>query len=198
MGLQAIRQPEMSSALVPNESEPTQGHDVLSTLGLALPLTLSVVLFELPDPPPHSAHPNPNLDARAVVEVQLIALSRNHEPHFDAGVETAYRFLSTSLKNRLGGFRGVSQAFYGPALRPLLGHRRAFVAPLGDSGSRAEFQVDILQTDGRGRARFRFELRRTSADGEASCWLVSAIRPLDRKRTSPTSPGGAPKPPVRI
>ena len=157
---------------------------MFATLRLAAAVSMAVLQFEIPDPPPHDAWPNPARDPRSTVELVLNALSRNHEPHADAGVETAYRFLTPFLQVGMGGLGGVKRALYQSRLRPLLDHRHVLIhARQTPSHHWASFRVDVLPRTGRACSSFRFELRVGADRTCPKCWLVAAIRPLPKAQT---------------
>jgi hypothetical protein len=91
-----------------------------------------------------------------------------------AAVETAFRFASPAVRQRIGSPATLRSLLSSRLYQPLVGFERAATTPVEVSGDHARQEVTVMTPD-RAEAVFEFRLSRTDSGPSADCWLIDAV-----------------------
>ncbi len=123
--------------------------------------------------------PEPSVDLGPgdVVKIVIQALSRNDEPHGNAGIETTYNFASPSNKANTGPLARFIRMVKAPPYGIMVDHAESEFSEVVLMGYKAYQMVRLVAADGRVEI-FAFRLSK-QRDGEfKDMWMTDAVWPV--------------------
>jgi len=154
-----------------------------------LPLILVIALFGWPLAVPSMAalgdkpgsmelpQPSTELAPEDVVRIVINALSRNDEPHVDAGIETTFNFASPANKVNTGPLDRFIKMVKGPPYGIMVDHASSEFSEVVLTGNRAYQMVRLTAVDGTAVV-FAFRLSRQQDGDFADMWMTDAVWPV--------------------
>jgi ferredoxin len=137
--------------------------------------TEDVDATDRPNVEDHLEAPRPGRSAEDVLRAVLGALQRNDAPRDDAGIETAFRFLSPGYRDEVGGtLSSFREHVTDPIHGSLVDHREAKRGRLFTEGNLAREKVVVTDESGE-ETTYEFTLSKPQEGRGADCWLVDGI-----------------------
>jgi|GEM_PF-211316 len=135
------------------------------------------------------ASPDPELQPKTVVAIQMEALGKNARWGGDQGIGVAFRFASPSNRRVTGPLERFIQLVANPAYSVMLDHEGVEVgdARLSESGTVAQVPV-LVKGEGNERVGFMFSLSlqnstqsEQSGDNEnvCKCWMTDSVSRIE-------------------
>ena len=187
-GLSLFTGSRVYSCLRQNSVDATAGvEDGKMLRNLTLTLVSAMLAWTLIQPataalaakPEDAELPKPSVELAPadVVRIVIDALSRNDEPHVNAGIETTFNFASPANKVNTGPLDRFIRMVKGPPYGIMVDHASSEFSEVVLTGDTAYQMVRLSATDGR-TVVFAFRLSRQQ-DGEfRDMWMTDAVWPV--------------------
>ncbi len=122
------------------------------------------------------AEPDPSLEPRRVIEIQLEALQNNDEPAADAGIERVWAFAHPDNKAQTGPLERFKAMLESPMYRFLIDHRSHSIERVGGTEDKIRFRVQIVADGGRAIA-YQWTMAKVSSGEHAGAWMTLQVSP---------------------
>ena len=124
--------------------------------------------------------PDPNIDPKQVVKIQLSALMTNDSPYKDRGILQTWEFAHPNNKKFTGPLEKFNMMIKDKSYSMLINHKENQVKEVFLSENIATYEVIILGKDKR-YFKFKWQVEKILNDGPLkNCWMTSAVsQPID-------------------
>ena len=130
---------------------------------------------------PEMIKPDPSIDPKDVILIQLKALQTNNLPFEDAGIEQTWEFAHPNNKKNTGPLDRFKSMIKGKSYEMLINHLDHKVVEIKSAELTVLFEVTVLDKD-KTYYKFNWTVEKYTAEGPLKgCWLttiVSAPMPL--------------------
>ena len=120
--------------------------------------------------------PNPNLQPKDVVEIQLKSLQRNDEPTPDAGIIQTWRFAHPNNRLMTGPIDRFILLIKSRNYKNMLYHRDHKIEPVLKTNDRSQFEVSITTSDDQ-KMTFKWELMKVQTGEFSGSWMTTSVSP---------------------
>jgi len=120
--------------------------------------------------------PNPNLQPKNVVEIQLQSLQRNDEPIPDAGIFQTWAFAHPNNRFMTGPIERFLLMMKSQNYKNMLNHRDHKIEPVLQTNGRSQFAVSITTSDNQ-KMTFKWELMKVRLGKFSGSWMTSSVSP---------------------
>ena len=120
--------------------------------------------------------PNPNLQPKNVVEIQLQSLQRNDEPTADAGIIQTWAFAHPNNKLMTGPIERFILMIKSQNYKNMLNHRDNKIEPVLKTKNRTQFVVSITTSDDQ-KMKFKWELMKVQTGEFSGSWMTTSVSP---------------------
>ena len=120
--------------------------------------------------------PNPNLQPKSVVKIQLQSLQKNDEPIPDAGIIQTWAFAHPNNRLMTGPIKRFTLMMKSENYKKMLYHRDYNIEPVLKTNDRSQFAVSIITSDDQKMA-FKWELMKVLTGEFAGSWMTTSVSP---------------------
>ena len=120
--------------------------------------------------------PNPNLQPKNVVEIQLQSLQRNDEPIPDAGIFQTWAFAHPNNRFMTGPIERFLLMMKSQNYKNMLNHRDHKIELVLQTNSRSQFAVSITTSDDQ-KMTFKWELMKVQTGKFSGSWMTTSVSP---------------------
>ena len=120
--------------------------------------------------------PNPNLQPKNVVEIQLQSLQRNDEPIPDAGIFQTWAFAHPNNRFMTGPIERFLLMMKSQNYKNMLNHSDHKIEPVLQTNGRSQFAVSITTSDNQ-KMTFKWELMKVQTGGFSGSWMTTSVSP---------------------
>jgi hypothetical protein len=122
------------------------------------------------------SEPDPSLEPRRVIEIQLEALQTNDTPETDAGIERAWAFAHPDNKAQTGPLERFKAMLESPMYRFLIDHRSHAVERVGGTEDKIRFRVRVVADGGRAVA-YQWTMAKVGSGEHSGAWMTLQVSP---------------------
>ena len=115
------------------------------------------------------------LDARQVVEAQLVSLKNNDQPFPDAGIDAAWSFAHPSNQRATGPLERFTRMLKSPTYRSLLNHSAHKLELIIATETSATFDVLVFPGGNAAPIRYRWTVALVESGERAGEWATTAV-----------------------
>lgn len=142
---------------------------IIIALMMVIGLTGRVLAAEL-------IQPDPAIEPKEVVSIQLSALQINDTPETDQGIRQTWAFAHPDNRAMTGPLKRFTGMIRNETYGVLLDHRQHTITAVNKARDWVQFEV--LIEDSRGRAlSFYWVVKKVKGGEFADCWMTSAVSP---------------------
>lgn len=120
--------------------------------------------------------PRPDLSPGDVVRIQIEALAENDLPYRDAGIETAFRFMTPETKRLTGSVRHFIEVVTNPIYRCAINHGHVRYSDVRVKDDRALRALIVQTPETKREVGFIFMLTRQKVPPHRDCWMTRSVR----------------------
>ena len=120
--------------------------------------------------------PNPSLQPKYVIEIQLQSLQRNDEPIPDAGITQTWAFAHPNNRLMTGPIERFMLMMKSQNYKNMLYHRDYKIEPVLQTNDRSQFAVSITTSDDQ-KMTFKWELRKVHTGEFSGSWMTTSVSP---------------------
>ena len=120
--------------------------------------------------------PDPNMSAKRVVEIQLIALQQNDSPSVDAGIVQTWNFAHPDNKRYTGPLARFAAMVKSPYYRDMINHSQHTIKSIVTTNQYALFKVTIISKDNV-KSSFKWELMKAKTGSLNGAWMTTSVSP---------------------
>jgi hypothetical protein len=120
--------------------------------------------------------PNPNLQPKNVIEIQLKSLQQNDEPIPDAGIIQTWAFAHPNNRLMTGPIKRFTLMMKSQNYKNILHHSSHKIIPVFKTNSRSQFAVSIITFNGQNMT-FKWELMKVQTGGFSGSWMTTSVSP---------------------
>ncbi len=135
-----------------------------------------LVLFTLPAEGQQLIDPNPEIEARRVVEIQLQSLQHNDDPTPDAGIAQTWAFAHPDNKRMTGPLARFGLMIKGPHYQNMINHRSHRIEAVVKTDNQALFAVSIQTREGQ-TLSFQWQVQKVRHGKHAGSWMTTTVSP---------------------
>jgi|TARA_B110000037_G_scaffold150602_1_gene169887 hypothetical protein len=118
--------------------------------------------------------PNPKLQPKNVVEIQLQSLQRNDEPIPDAGIIQTWAFAHPNNRIMTGPIERFMLMIKSQNYKNMLNHRDHKIEPVLQTNDRSQFAVSITTSDDK-KMTFKWELMKVQTGEFSGSWMTTSV-----------------------
>ena len=115
------------------------------------------------------------LNARQVIEAQLVSLKNNDQPFPDAGIDAAWAFAHPSNQRATGPLERFTRMLKSPTYRALINHSAHEVELVTATEARATFDVLVFPGGNVAPIRYRWTVALVESGERAGEWATTAV-----------------------
>ena len=120
--------------------------------------------------------PDPNMSAKRVVEIQLIALQQNDSPSVDAGIVQTWNFAHPDNKRYTGPLARFAAMVKSPYYRDMINHSKHTIKSIVTTNQYALFKVTIISKENV-KSSFKWELMKAKTGTLKGAWMTTSVSP---------------------
>tara|TARA_B100001093_G_C26805481_1_gene1005289 strand:+ start:1594 stop:2055 length:462 start_codon:yes stop_codon:yes gene_type:complete len=120
--------------------------------------------------------PDPNMSAKRVVEIQLIALQQNDSPSVDAGIVQTWNFAHPDNKRYTGPLARFAAMVKSPYYRDMINHSQHTIKSIVTTNQYALFKVTIISKENV-KSSFKWELMKAKTGTLNGAWMTTSVSP---------------------
>jgi hypothetical protein len=118
--------------------------------------------------------PNPNLQPKKVVEIQLQSLQQNDKPIPDAGIVQTWAFAHPNNRLMTGPFERFILMMKSQNYKSMLYHRDHKIEPVLQTNDRSQYAVSITTLDNQ-KMTFKWELMKVRSGEFTGSWMTTSV-----------------------
>ena len=136
---------------------------------------LFLFIFSLNELSAEIRKPNPEINPREVIEIQLNALMRNDSPEKDSGIIQTWFFAHPNNQRVTGPIERFKNMIKTDSYSMLLNHENYEIVEVYKSKGVSTFEVTIMDKDKK-YYKFKWQVEKYEVDGFLkNCWLTTAV-----------------------
>jgi len=133
-------------------------------------------LFAAPTLSQELVAPNPAIEPKQVVEIQLQSLQRNDDPTPDFGIAQTWAFAHPFNKRVTGPLERFAMMIKSAHYRNMINHKSHKIEPVVATDDRALFAVSIRTIDDQVMS-FQWEVHKVSNGVHTGAWMTTTVSP---------------------
>ena len=120
--------------------------------------------------------PQPQIDPKNVIKIQLQALQQNDNPINDAGIVQTWAFAHPSNRLMTGPIERFTLMMKSENYKNILYHRNHKIEPVFKTNIRSQFAVTITTLDDK-KMTFKWELEKVQSGQFSGSWMTTSVSP---------------------
>ena len=129
--------------------------------------------------------PDPTINAKDVISIQLKALQINNSPFEDAGIEQTWEFAHPNNRKFTGPLNNFIRMIKNPSYSMMIDHLEHNIIPVEEQENSSYYFVELTDVNGK-KYGFEWTVEKVSENGEfKDCWMtVGVSRPMPLSQAS--------------
>ena len=129
--------------------------------------------------------PDPTINAKDVISIQLKALQINNSPFEDAGIEQTWEFAHPNNRKFTGPLNNFIRMIKNPSYSMMIDHLEHNIIPVEEQETSSYYFVELTDVNGK-KYGFEWTVEKVSDNGEfKDCWMtVGVSRPMPLSQAS--------------
>ena len=129
--------------------------------------------------------PDPSINAKDVISIQLKALQINNSPFEDAGIEQTWEFAHPNNRKLTGPLNNFIRMIKNPSYSMMIDHLEHNIIPVEEKETNSYYFVELTDVNGK-KYGFEWTVEKVSENGEfKDCWMtVGVSRPMPLSQAS--------------
>ena len=129
--------------------------------------------------------PNPDINPKEVIEIQLNALKSNDNPFINAGIEQTWEFAHPFNRQYTGPLKKFIKMMYSPAYSKMINHQDFNIIFVSNKDDISYYFIELIDKSG-DEYGFQWTVQKVLIDGEyKNCWMTIGVsQPILLSNTS--------------
>ena len=129
--------------------------------------------------------PNPSINSKDVISIQLKALQVNNIPYKDAGIEQTWEFAHPKNRKFTGPLNNFIRMMKNPSYSMMIDHLDHNIIPVEEQEVSSYYFVELTDVNGK-KYGFEWTVEKVSDNSEfKDCWMtVGVSRPMPLSQAS--------------
>ena len=129
--------------------------------------------------------PDPTINAKDVISIQLKALQINNSPFEDAGIEQTWEFAHPNNRKFTGPLNNFIRMIKNPSYSMMIDHLEHNIIPVEEQETSSYYFVELTDVNGK-KYGFEWTVEKVTENGEfKDCWMtVGVSRPMPLSQAS--------------
>ena len=134
---------------------------------------------------PEMIKPDPSIDPKDVILIQLKALQTNNLPFEDAGIEQTWEFAHPNNRMYTGPLDNFIRMIKNPSYAMMIDHLDHNIIPVQEQENSSYYFVELTDSNGK-KFGFEWTVEKVEKSGEfKDCWMTVVVsRPMPLSQAS--------------